>query len=522
MTDPDYRDVQIETSLSRQPIEPTIQETVEDLKRRTPWFGISVAAHLILLFVLSVFPWDERDRRPEKQIVAKIEAPPPDAYEDPPPPPEPEIVEPIPTTEAPILRDYEISDHNETDDDADAHEAFGNPDLFSDSPFQHRGANAVIGVGGNAGGQFGNGRLGGQARLRTAYGGSGTEEHLARGLDWLARHQSPDGQWQAAAFMRNCKSSEEMCTGPGDGLHDVGITGLALLAFLGNGNTLNEGQYRSNVTRAVQWLRSRQDADTGLIGGMTSHAFLYDHGIATLALCEAYYFGKSPILKGACQRAVGYILRARNPYAAWRFQVPPNTENDTSVTGWMVFALKSASECGLEVEQEAFLGALGLIDEFTDPQSGRVGYTARGTLSSRVPGLNDHFPEDKGEAMTAVGLLCRFFLAQEPATTPIMQRHAELLLRRLPVWDVPGKGCDMYYWYYGSYAMYQMGGRYWDAWNLAMKEAILPSQRTDGEMKGSWDPVGPWGRWGGRVYSTALMVLCLEVYYRYGRVLGAR
>ena len=78
------------------------------------------------------------------------------------------------------------------------------------------------------------------------------------------------------------------------------------------------------------------------------------------------------------------------------------------------------------------------------------------------------------------------------------------------------------YWYYGSYAMYQMGGRHWKAWNSAMKRTLLPSQRAQGHLAGSWDPVGPWGSHGGRVYSTALMVLCLEVYYRYGRVLGAR
>ncbi|MGK0218771.1 MAG: hypothetical protein ACI9HE_002266, partial [Planctomycetota bacterium] len=58
--------------------------------------------------------------------------------------------------------------------------------------------------------------------------------------------------------------------------------------------------------------------------------------------------------------------------------------------------------------------------------------------------------------------------------------------------------------------------------NKAMKPAVLSSQRREGHQKGSWDPVGPWGYSGGRVYSTALMVLCLEVYFRYAKVLGAR
>jgi len=139
-----------------------------------------------------------------------------------------------------------------------------------------------------------------------------------------------------------------------------------------------------------------------------------------------------------------------------------------------------------------------------------------------VDGVNDDFPADKGEAMTAVGLLCRFFMGQDPKENPIMEKHANLLLKRLPEWDPEGKGTDMYYWYYGSYAMFQMGGTHWKKWKKAMEKAVLNSQRKDGDYKGSWDPVGPWGYSGGRVYSTALLVLCLEVYFRYARVLGAR
>jgi len=103
-----------------------------------------------------------------------------------------------------------------------------------------------------------------------------------------------------------------------------------------------------------------------------------------------------------------------------------------------------------------------------------------------------------------------------------MKDHAELLLRTLPEWDPEGCGCDMYYWYYGSFAMYQMGGKYWKQWRKALEPAVIGSQRKDGAAKGSWDPVGPWGFSGGRVYSTATMVLSLEAYYRYARVLGGR
>ena len=245
--------------------------------------------------------------------------------------------------------------------------------------------------------------------------------------------------------------------------HDVGLTGLALLAFLGNGNTTGQGPHRDVVSKGIRWLHAQQDPETGRIGDDATHEFIYDHALATLALCEAYVFSKSPLIKRAAQSAVDYIQRARNPYGAWRYEVPPIGDNDTSVTGWMVFCLVSAKDGGLRVDESAFDAALAWIDEVTDSITGRIGYDQPGSESSRTAS-NEHFPRSSGEAMTAVGLLCRIFMGERPDDAPILAKHAELLLRTPPHWDPDGFGCDMYYWYYGTYAMYQMGGDHWRAW----------------------------------------------------------
>ncbi len=350
-----------------------------------------------------------------------------------------------------------------------------------------------------------------------------TPQALADGLKWLAEHQDEDGRWSCAEFMKH-DPPDAQCDGAGDQLHDVGMTGLALLAFLGDGNTFEVGPYRKNVTHGIKWLTEQQDEDSGLLGKKIGHGFIYDHAIASLALCEAYYLGgKNPLIGKTAQNAINFITRARNPYGAWRYEFPPNGENDTSVTGWMVLALRSAKEAGLKIDKAAFTGAMSWFDEVTDPATGRVGYTEIGSHSSRIQRVNDNYPPEKGEALTAIGLLGRFLMGQDPETDVIMVKHANLMRSCLPEWDPEGFGCDMYYWYHGSYAMYQMGGnRYWEPWSAAMQEAILKSQRRDGSFKGSWDPVGPWGFSGGRVYSTALMVLSLEVYFRYAQILGAR
>ena len=492
----------------------SFSDLVYEWMERAPWLAISVLSHALLLFLLAVIPWhlfEENEETVVRIAAPEIEEP---VFHDPVVEDPPDVlplvddVEPTltetPTNEAPAFADDAFGDESEND--------ALDP---SNDPFEAFGTNDILGIGGGAGGSGG-----GFGRGRGGPGGE-THENVLLGLEWLARHQDDDGKWDCDEFMKHDPATD-VCDGPGHAEHDVGATGLAMLALLGDGHTTRRGEYKENVVRAVKWMREQQDFENGLFGDKIGTAFLYDHGIATLAMCEAYYFSKSPIIRGTAQRAVSYVTQARNPYGVWRYEVPPVGENDSSVTGWMVFALKSAAEAGLRIDTASFADSITWFDEMTDPATGRVGYQEVGSRSARVPGLNDHYPPEASEAMTAVGLLCRFFLGQDPRQEEVMQRHADILLRRLPEWSDEGLTNDMYYWYYGSYAMYQMGGKHWRAWNQAMKRAVVGSQRREGSAAGSWDPNGPWGAVGGRVYSTAMMTLCLEVYYRYAKVLGGR
>jgi len=338
---------------------------------------------------------------------------------------------------------------------------------------------------------------------------------LGAALAWLAAHQTPDGSWDGDGFPDRCgKLGEKKCEGTGEAMHDVGLSGLALLAFMGEGITSSSVPHGDVVGRGLAWLCSQQGEESGAFGD-PSGGYVYDHAIATLALAEALHFDDSGELRHALERAVAWILAARNPGLAWRYAVPPDGRNDTSVTGWMVSALASAKSAGVSVDPAAFEGALTWIDRMTLRENGRVGYDSVGSRSSRVTEVNQHFPIDRGEAMTAVGLWCRF-LAGQPPSTPVFARHAELLLAKPPEWDPDAFSVDMYYWYYGTCAMARMGERYWSAWSSALKKAALASQRKekDSDARGSWDPVDPWGWSGGRIYATALMALCLEGGWR--------
>ncbi len=338
---------------------------------------------------------------------------------------------------------------------------------------------------------------------------------LEAGLFWLATHQDESGKWDADEFMKH-DTKGAPCDGAGNPTHDVGATGLAMLAMLGGGSTLRSGPHRDNLKRAATWLRQQQ-GDNGLFGTNSSNDFIYGHAIATYAMCEAYGLSKMKVLKQAAQKGLNYLEMHRNPYSVWRYQ-PRDGDNDTSVTAWCLMALKSGKDFGLEVNPNALKLGLAYLDEVTEPD-GRCGYTRRGERSSRNTGEHaKRFPADRTEALTAAGLLCRFFLGQNPREHKIMVAAANRLLKQPPKWDPDAGTIDQYYWYFGTYAMYQVGGKHWRAWSKRMEPAVVGSQLTAGNAAGSWDPVGVWGESGGRVYSTALMTLSLEAYYRYARI----
>jgi hypothetical protein len=80
---------------------------------------------------------------------------------------------------------------------------------------------------------------------------------------------------------------------------------------------------------------------------------------------------------------------------------------------------------------------------------------------------------------------------------------------------------NLYYWYYGTLCMFQKGGDHWKSWNEPMKQILPEKQRKDGDFDGSWDVFYDFNGghiYGGRVMSTSLGALCLEVYYRYQKL----
>ena len=336
-------------------------------------------------------------------------------------------------------------------------------------------------------------------------------------LSWLARHQNRDGSWSATGYVGKCKKT--CAPNPGRADFDAGVTGLSLLAFLGAGyyhlskDTYDSICFGDVVRRALIWIMANQDPD-GFIGSREAKKHTYSHAVCSTALSEAYGLTGSSLFKRQAQRAVDFVIASQNPGLGWRYK-SQSGDNDTSVTGWAVMALKSAQLSGLAFPRSGYDGARAWFDRVTEPSNGRAGYHRRGTGKMYVAGVNEQF--DHHETLTAVTLLSRIFMDRQRTA------GVEFLLRDPPRWE--GNRIDFYYWYCASLALFQIdgpAGRKWKTWSGALRNALMKHQnpRTTGCRRGSWEPVGRWCPEGGRVYATAINALTLEVNYRYANVMG--
>ncbi|MEE9391043.1 MAG: prenyltransferase/squalene oxidase repeat-containing protein [Planctomycetota bacterium] len=497
----------------------SFNDILVDQLRRAPWILVSFALHALIFILVWWLTNDPKDIQSLADTEVALDEEIIDEEEEEEEEPEEEEPEPEELIEDPVEVDEEVDEHDEDETNEEYEEIRGEEDQINDKPMDASSNNDAIGLGGGAGGAFG-GRRGGRRRLRKGRGKRG-QAVVDRGLEWLSLHQSKDGSWDCDEFAKNGDPAKgALCDGKGGPLYDVGVSGLALLAFLGAGETHKAGDYRATVRKGLSWLKEQQDSE-GCFGPRTVNNFTYNHAIGALAMCEAYAITKAPLFKRAAEKGIEFIVACQNPYKAWRYG-EADGDNDTSVTGWMVMALKSGKAGGLAVDPKGFEWALSFIEDMTDEENGRTGYNSPGGLPVREKGKIEEFPSSESESLTAVAMLVRVFAGQNPEEHPMVKLGSDLLLEKLPLWDESRGSIDMYYWYYGTLAMFQVGGSAWTEWNKKMEEAVIETQRDDGNFSGSWNPIGAWGENGGRVYATALQTLCLEVYYRYGKVFGTR
>jgi len=271
---------------------------------------------------------------------------------------------------------------------------------------------------------------------------------------------------------------------------------LALLALLGVVIVPALLAHAEAVDRGIRFLAGRQRADGSLAGDAEFFAALYCHGMATIAVAECLAMTGDAALAPVVERAVAHTLAMQHPHTGgWRYAA--GDRGDTSQCGWQVMVLATARNAGLggfdaaEARARIFLGSV-------------AGGPARGLVSYRLG-------ERPSPAMTAEALYCRLVLGASAADAATSEALA-FIAASPPVRSAP----NAYAWYYATLASFHAGGPQWEQWNARLQAALVPLQRRDGgPLEGSWDPDAVWGGHGGRIYSTALSAMTLEVYYRH-------
>ncbi len=335
-----------------------------------------------------------------------------------------------------------------------------------------------------------------KARLIRESGGSeASEAAVAAALKWLKNHQMADGGW--SLDHKQSRSCQGRCPDIGKKkLARNGATALALLPFLGSGQTHVDGEYKAVVERGLKFLLRRMKTGGGRGSLVEKEGTYYSHGLGAIVICESYAMTQDKTLRDPAQALINEIVFAQDPVGGgWRYTA--RQPGDTSVVGWQLMALKSAHMGYLNVPKQTIVGTSRFLDTVQTKDGANYGYTD--------PSKNWR------NSTAAVGLLCRMYLGWRK-THPSIEAGVKQLSEKGPSLN------DVYYNYYATQVMRHHGGDAWKKWNGKMRDQLVNSQENKdaGHRAGSWYfEGGHANKSGGRLYATAMATMILEVYYRH-------
>ncbi len=290
-------------------------------------------------------------------------------------------------------------------------------------------------------------------------------ESVERGLAWLAANQAADGSFGSLSHY-----------GP-----HVGITGLAGIAFLADGNTPGRGRYAVAVERSLDFILS-QSSESGLLAAATSHGPMYGHGFASLFLAEVYGMTPRSEVREALRRAVRLVGGTQNEEGGWRYQ-PVRNDADLSVTVCQVMALRAARNGGIYVDRDVIDSAIKYVKDSQNPDGGfRYMLHSGGSAFARSAG--------GVAALQYAGLY----------GTDEINRGLEYLLKSIPPQEQT-VGHYFYGHYYAAQAMFLAGDDYWSRWWPAVRAELLARQ----------EPEGFWRGQAGDEYGTAMALIILQM-----------
>lgn len=392
-----------------------------------------------------------------------------------------------------------------------------------------------------------------------------SEDAVERGLDWLARHQLPDGGWSFDLTAEDSNGRGGACEGCSNSaatsasvgghsylrkLHPSrnAATAIALLPFLGAGyDHVKKNKYQTTVASGLRFLSYRaKRTENGIDfrdfapgADLVAAGSSYVQALAVITICEAFEMTGDEALRPLAEGGLELIVAGQLNDGGWRYLYPgdvgfhPNASGDTSVLGWQLMALKSGVSAGFALKPSIAYRVGNFLDSIMEKNGRSYRYIK-----------NIEEPISKRWGTTAVGVLAREYVGATPGT-PVLDAGAEQIADWIDdanvIWKKAAKGArgergktyfrddrfihNLYFSYYAALALHHYGGKLWSERFAKLRDFLVATQVRGGGLaaavgvddceRGSWLFYDVYMNDGGRLLNTALVVLILETPYRY-------
>lgn len=322
-----------------------------------------------------------------------------------------------------------------------------------------------------------------------------SQRALERGLAWLAGNQGPQGNWEC---------------------NDLGLVSMGALAFLSAGHLPAEGKYGRHVDRALDYVMTSA-RPTGLLNIAGDQRDMYNHGLSTFVLGQAYGMSPDQRVGRALERALRLIVATQCGDGGWDYRAKAQQQgHDLSLAVMQAKALRSAVDSGFEIPPEAIDLAIKSVREYYLPQN--LPWNAPESEQQKVPG---QFSYTRGGgptiAMAAAGVVCLQEFAQYDDWR--IAKNLEVIGRAIGELK-PGQRhdhFDAYALYYVAQALYQVGGGAWQQSYPKLRDWVVSRQlrEANSPRDGVWTFGGHVGGRQDEVYSTATACFILAIPNRY-------
>jgi hypothetical protein len=330
-----------------------------------------------------------------------------------------------------------------------------------------------------------------------------SEAALERGLKWLAENQGPEGNWQS---------------------DDLGLVSMGALAFLSAGHLPDRGPYGDTVRRSLDYM-IRHAQPSGLLNIAEPRRAMYNHGLATFVLGQAYGMSDDRRLGPILDRALTLIAQTQCDDGGWDYHAKPLPRgHDLSLVVMQAKALRSAVDSGLEVSPEVVEQAIHCVREHYRPKGCPA--DAPEIEQQKHPG---QFTYSKGGghatvALAAAGVVCLQEFGQYDDWR--IAKNTDVIYKEVQKQADPEK-CgksrraplnNAYALYYVGQALYQVGGEPWDDCYPRLRDSLVASQIREPEnpsRHGMWQAGKYVSGRPGELYMTAVGCFVLAIPNRY-------